>query len=83
MTARLSPPVVPLDDGARGKLIAAREAAGLSITALAERIRLNRVVLSYYESGARQPNSATLDRWCEALGLAVVIPPPVKIVRRK
>lgn len=47
----------------------ARESLGVTQTALASRIGINRITLSRQESGAQPPTTAALYRWAQALDL--------------
>ncbi|HWP56928.1 MAG TPA: XRE family transcriptional regulator [Candidatus Acidoferrales bacterium] len=52
-------------------LVRAREAAGLTQEAAADAVGLNRVVLSYYESGRRQPALGTLISLARLYGVSL------------
>ena len=55
---------------AAATLRVARERAGLSLRALAERAGTSHSTLAAYESGAKTPTMATLDRIVRAAGFA-------------
>jgi transcriptional regulator with XRE-family HTH domain len=51
------------------QLIAAREAQGLSVYALAKRIGVNRTLLTRWEQGRASPSLHNAERWAAALNL--------------
>lgn len=63
---------MPVEFGRVGQVLrASRERAGLTQEAVAEAIGLNRVVLSYYETGDRQPSLAVLSGLARLYGLTL------------
>ncbi len=60
---------------------AARLRAGLTQAELAERSGTSQATLSAYESGAKKPSAATLDRLCAACGMRLNISPAARPVR--
>lgn len=63
---------MPVEFGRVGQVLrASRERACLTQEAVAEAIGLNRVVLSYYETGDRQPSLAVLSRLARLYGLTL------------
>jgi transcriptional regulator with XRE-family HTH domain len=61
-------PIIP-------QLIAAREAQGLSVYALAKRIGVGRILLTRWEQGAANPSLDNATRWAAALNLTVTLTP--------
>jgi transcriptional regulator with XRE-family HTH domain len=57
------------------KLVAAREAQGLSVYALAKRIGVQRILLSKWEQGLAMPSLANATRWANALNLTLSLAP--------
>ena len=62
-----------------GALRAARLRSGKSQVALAQEIGISQAVVSFYETGQREPSFATLVRLADAVGLDLA--EPVEIVR--
>ena len=54
-------------------LRAARERAGLTQAALAERVGTSQATVSAYENGAKEPSVATLDRLLAATGARLAV----------
>jgi transcriptional regulator with XRE-family HTH domain len=52
----------------RSALKSARERAGLSQRALAEKIGISRAFVIAVEVGRRNPNLGTMERWAKAIG---------------
>src|SRR5688572_32369428 len=59
----------------------ARVSAGLSQTALAERVGTSQATISAYENGTKQPSVATLSRLLAATGARLTVAPTAQPVR--
>lgn len=64
--------------GLAARLVAAREAAGLSVQAAADRSGVHGVSIARFEKGRRVPTIATLCKLAEAYGVSPgdLLPPP-------
>jgi len=59
----------------------ARQRAGLSLRQLAERAGTSHSTIAAYESGAKQPSVATLDRLVRAAGFGLTVDLDARVTR--